>query len=146
MCCTGLAAEREHDRVVGQRLCASPERRVADEDELAGAELVLVAVDREARAAAQDEVDLLVAELRLGVLLDDPAGGAGRVCVHAERSDVEATADRPPLEAVVQLDAFELVDVGVRHPKTSCQRGSDCRRVRSPSSGAYLAMIAGARS
>src|SRR5512146_1444658 len=142
----GLAAECEHDRVVRERDGAAAERRVPDEDELTGAELVIVPVDGEARAAAEDEVDLLVAEGRLGVLLDDPAGRSGGVRVHAERADVELPPDRPPFEAVVQLDPVELVDVHVAHRKSSRQRGSACRRARSPSSAAYLPTIAGARS
>ena len=135
----GLAAEREHDRVVGQRDRAAPERRILHEDELAGAELVLVAVDREARATAEDEVDLLMTERRLGVLLDDLARRPGCVRVHAERTDVEPAPHGPPHEAVVQLDPVELVDVHVRHPKSSCQRGSDCRRVEVAVVGRVLA-------
>jgi hypothetical protein len=103
---------------------------------------VLVPVDREAGVAAQHEVNLLMAELVLGVLLDDrPADLTGGVGVHAEGVDPEAAADRPPDEPVGQLDPFELVDVrvdrGLRaHLTSSGQRGSVCRATKSLSSRA----------
>ena len=75
----GLAAEREHEGVVVERDGPALQRRVVDEDELAGPELVLVAVDGEPGSAAQDEVDLLVAEAALGVLLDDLPPASRRV-------------------------------------------------------------------
>ena len=65
---------------VVERDGAALQGRVADEDELTRAELVLVAVDREPRAAAEHEVDLLVAERAFGVLLDDRAPPASRAC------------------------------------------------------------------
>ena len=68
---TRLAAERQHDRVRVHRDGTTLQRGIAHEHELSGPELVLVAVDREDRAPAEDEVDLLVAELTLGVGLDD---------------------------------------------------------------------------
>ena len=84
---------------------------------------MLVPVDREARAAAEDEIHLLVSELRLGVLLYHLAARSGRVGVDAECADVEAAPHRPPDETVIQLDAVELVDVGVRHPISSATAG-----------------------
>jgi hypothetical protein len=130
----GRAAEREHSSVVVERNGPALQRRAADEDELAGRELVVRSVDREARAAPQDEVDLLVAEAAFGVLFDDrPAHVARGVGVDAESADPEASADRAPDKAVGQLDSVELVEVGNRHSASSTQRGSACRPAKSAS-------------
>ena len=121
-----------------------------------GAELVLVAVDREERPAAQDEVDLLVPELALGVGLDDRRAGLERgVRVHPERADVEAAPDRPPDEAVGHLDAVELVDVRPRSSRRAprnagrraARRGRRPRRRTRPRRGSCaIGARAGARA
>ena len=143
----GLPAEREHDRVRIERHRAAAQHGIADEDELAGAQLVLVALDREARAAAQHEVDLLVLEVGLAVLLDDlRAGLPRRIGVDTEALDPEPAAHRAPDEAVGHLDPVEVVDVRRLHEKSSCQRGSSCSVARSSSWGAKPRTASGSSS
>ena len=111
-----LAAQRQHDGVAVERNSPSAERRLAQEDQLAGTELVVRAVDGEPGSTTQDEVDLLVPEAALGMLFDDlPADLMGRVRVDAERANPEVPTDRPPDEAVRHLDRLELVDVRPGH-------------------------------
>ena len=117
---TRLPAECEHHRFRVDRDGAAFQSRVTHEHELSGVQLVLVAVDREDRAAAEHEVDLLVPELALGVGLDDRRTGLqGGVRVDPEGADVEATPDRTPHEAVRHLDSVELVDVRPAHRANS---------------------------
>ena len=77
-----------------------------------------LAVERERRVAADDDVQLLVpagaaAGLRLVVLLDDLVADAlARVGVDAERADAEPAPHRMPDEALGDRDRVELVDVG----------------------------------
>src|SRR5262249_50657225 len=81
-------------------------------DERAGGSVDLLVAEDERRAAARDEVQLLVAVL-LVVLLDDALRAllpGVRVC--PEGSDAEPPAHRAPGEAlVVDLDPVELVEV-----------------------------------
>ena len=76
----GLAADREHGRarLLGARVALH--RRVAEEDERARGRVDLLAVERERRAAGDDDVELLVAEPLLGVLLDDVLPGLASPC------------------------------------------------------------------
>ena len=55
-------------------------RRVVEVDERARRRVDLLAVDGEGRVAGDDGVDLLVAELRLGVILDDLVAGRPPPC------------------------------------------------------------------
>src|SRR6476646_1783063 len=116
---SGLTADSEHGGVIGQRDSAPLQGWIPDEDELTRVELVLVAVDRESHTTAQDEVDLLVLELRFRVFLDDLPADTRRVRVGAERPDAEVSAHRPPDEAFRHLDRIELVDVHQIHVKAS---------------------------
>ena len=133
-----LAADRQHGGIVAQRDGAPPQVRIAEEDQLPGAELMLVVADGEAHAAAQHDVELLVAVQLLGVLLDHLTARTRRVRVDAEGLDPEPAAHRPPHEPVGQLDRVELVDVRGRHPNSSRQRGSSRSGSRSVSSAAHL--------
>ena len=111
-----FAAQRKDGRVVGERHRSAPQRRVAQEDELPRRQLELFPADGEPHAAADDEVDLLVAKVRLGMLLDDlPPGLGRRVDVDAEGADVEVPAHRPPDEPVRQLDRVQFVEMGPAH-------------------------------
>src|SRR5262249_45144247 len=70
-----------------------------------------VSVQREGRVARHDDVHLLVAELLLGVLLDDPVADLlGRVGVDPEGGDTEPASDRPPLQPFHDRNAVELVE------------------------------------
>src|SRR6476646_1558143 len=142
MCLAGLAAEREHDRVLFERDRPAPQLWIAEEHELTSAELVLVPVDREERPAAQDEVDLFVPELALCVLLDDlPAHLERGVGVDTERPDVEVPADRMPDESVRHLDRVELVDVRDAHFASSSKRGFPRNGSRSVSWGSHFSTL-----
>src|SRR5262249_22858325 len=103
-------------------------------DELTWPELVLVAAHREARAAAEHEVDLLVLQRLLRMLFDDLAACLARgVGVDAERADVETPAHRVPDEPVGHLDRVQLVEVRDAHRVSSAKRGSERRLSRSGS-------------
>ena len=111
------------------------------EDDRAGGSVELLAVEREPRAAGDDDVELLVAA-PLDVLLDHPAPDAlRRVRVRAERADAEPAADRPPLEPLGHGDPVEVVEaqrlVRAAHVATSCWNlGSSRTRAKSSSSRA----------
>src|SRR5579862_1174608 len=100
---SGLAADREHDRarLLGDR--ASPQRRIANEDEGSRGRLHRLAADREAREPAHDDVELLVSTrpgAALVVILDDVlADPLAGVRVDAEALDPEPSPHRMPDES-----------------------------------------------
>ena len=98
-------------RLGGDRPALCVGRRV---DESAGRRVELFVTAGERRPPAGDEVELLMT-VALEVLLDDPVAGLlSRVRVDAKRGDSEASAHRPPDEAL-SLDTdwktIELVEV-----------------------------------
>jgi hypothetical protein len=106
-------------------------------DERAGRRVDLLAVEGERRASAQHDVDLLVAVRALGVLLDHPlAGLLRRVCVRAERADVEPAPERSPRQALVvggeRLEVVEVRDL-VGGPAAHAEGNSGSSRIGSRS-------------
>ena len=87
----GSTANRKGGRIRLRGDRSSPRRRVPDEDDSADRRVELLAGDREARGAADNNVDLLVvtgACAELVVLFDQLVSGAlGPVGVYAERRD-----------------------------------------------------------
>ena len=134
----GLAAD-DHDRrfgLLGDR--GSLRGGVADEDERARGSVDLVAVDREGRPAARNEVELLVPSrplAQLVVVLDEPDPGLlGDVRVDAERLDVEVRPHHRPGRSVAEPER-ELADV--RGPAHAGNSGSSRSQSKSESSAAY---------
>src|SRR5439155_24581199 len=81
-----------------------------EEADRAGGSVELLAVEREPRAAGDDDVELLVTRA-FDVLLHDPAAEALRgVGVRAERADAGPAPDRTPLEPFRDRDPVELVE------------------------------------
>ena len=112
----GHAADRKYRRVRLLRDGRALLRRIVEIDECAGGRVDLLAVDGERRVPGDDGVDLLVAELRLGVLLDDlVAGVRGGIRVDPERGDTECLAHRLPDERAEDGNAFELVERQALH-------------------------------
>ena len=117
----GRAADHEHDgrRLERDRLA---HRLGPDVEDLADPELDLLAVAREARAAAQEHVRLLlVPVVDLGMGDDQLLALVRLVLVHAEAQDPELGPDRSPAGAVARrpcplipealgLDPAELVE------------------------------------
>src|SRR5919197_6457990 len=87
--------------------------------------------------AADDDVYLLVAELLLGVLLDDLAADTLRgVRIHPERLQAEPTSDRPPDEpGLADRDPVEVVEprdlVPFAHPLAFLSASSTTGSIRS---------------
>ena len=80
---------------------------------MAGGAVHALAVELERRAAALDEVELLVVVVgvRLVVLVDDPVARlATRPRVHVEGRDAEVVPDGPPRAAAVTL-LLDLVEM-----------------------------------
>jgi hypothetical protein len=105
----GLAADGEDGRAVLERDGGSLRRRLADEDEAAGADVVLLAAEREARAAGDDDVHLLVPERLLAVLLDDVLAPVARVAVDPEGADAERPSDRPQCTPATSIDSSSSI-------------------------------------
>src|SRR5439155_16780300 len=108
---SGNAADREHGRarLVSDRVPALSD--VVEVDEGARRRVDLCTVDRERRVPRKDGVDLLVAELLLGVLLYDlVACVRGGVGVDAERGHTEGLPDRLPHERPEDGDSLDLVE------------------------------------
>src|SRR5207302_10553107 len=101
----------------------------------------LLAAEREPGPAADDHVQLLVADSLLGVLLDDPVADLlGRVGVDAEGADPEPPPDRTPLEPLHDRDAVELVEMGnlVRHaPRNASSTTGSSRSTPSTRSSGF---------
>lgn len=98
------ASDGENDRVVAGCHRAANDRGIGNEDGRSARRLLSLARDRERRAAARDDVELLLTG-RLLVLLDQRVTFLGGTeSVHAERSDVERPADREPLKPLDRLD------------------------------------------
>ena len=109
-----LAADRQHDGALLLLERDALHGRVADEDDRAGRRVEILAVDRELRAAAEDDVHLLVpagAAAQLVVVLDDVLADAlARVDVRPERADPEPAPQRVPDDAR-DRDRVEVVEV-----------------------------------
>ena len=85
----------------------------SDEDDCAGGRVDLVVAERERRAAADDDVHLLVV-VALEVLFDHPFPGVAGVRIGAEGGDPEPPADGPEDEGAVRIrdrQLLQLVDV-----------------------------------
>jgi hypothetical protein len=85
---------------------------IADEDGGSGWSVDSLAVEREGRAAGQDDVDLLVSIGLLGVLLDDVVAGLRRdVGVDPEGTHVERPSHGSPEERPVDdRDRLDVVE------------------------------------
>ena len=118
---------------------ASLDRRISDEDQRACGRVDLLALERERRVSADDDVQLLLASVSMGlvVLLDDHARLDGDVGVHAEGADVEIVPDRVPVVAVSRAEALDVGEGGDRegtaHASTSSKLGWSRIGVRSTS-------------
>ena len=96
---TGRSADHEDARLVGERPEAAPGLRL-DEEELLGPELELLAVELDERAAAEDDVQLLV-PIRAGAGLvvrpdEDVTGASRAVGPDAEPGRAERAPDGMP--------------------------------------------------
>ena len=94
------AADREHERALFRGVGHAHDLGIGQVDERAGGRVDRLLAERESRAAADDDVDLLVTGALVVLLDDDVADLLGRVRVDAEGLDPEPAPDRPPLEAV----------------------------------------------
>ena len=134
----GVAADREHERVLLLGHRDALQRRVADEDDRSRRCVLGFAADREGGAAAHDDVCLLVpagAAGRLVVLLDhvtaDLFGGVG---VDPERANAEPPAHGMPDDAR-DRDRVQLVEMNrlpARLIGSAAPRARPGRSGRSP--------------
>jgi len=116
----GAAADREHGGVRLLRNGRAALRGIVEIDERPCGRVDLLAVDGERRVPGHDRVDLLVPELRLGVVLDDLVTGVGGgVRVDPERGHAERLAHGLPDERAEDGDSFDLVEREPLHCDTS---------------------------
>src|SRR5688572_180794 len=105
---TRRRADREDRRTGFERDGAASRLGIGNGDDAAGADLVLLIVEREPRASVADEVELLVARMRLVVVAQQLVAGSPRdVHVDAERGQAEVMLERVPVRVtrLVRVDA-----------------------------------------
>ena len=138
----GCGAEGHDLRVVRERDPASARTGVGDEDEGAGRRVDRLAVDLEADATCEHEIELLVPAQRLVVLEHEQVAGVSVRRIDPERLDPELQPHRPPVRPVLR-NVGDARD-GPGHPRIAST--SALIESRSLSFAAHVRTSSGERS